>query len=100
MKFRRKDNLNRHMRNSHPGNMAFSEMETKKSENTSEKVLIIDKPNAVNVITTSPAIMSNKSTEVNHTPQVQVINAPLKLAFKTSAFKNNYNIHRYLLQFV
>ncbi|EEZ98857.1 zinc finger protein 624 [Tribolium castaneum] len=87
--FRRKDNLYRHVKNTHPG---------KKAEpvTTTVKQLLVkpnkpvDNPNAINVITASPAC---KTKPVNNRTGT-VINGPLKLAFKTSAFKNNYNIHR------
>ncbi|XP_044257960.1 zinc finger protein 2-like [Tribolium madens] len=87
--FRRKDNLYRHVKNTHPGKKAEPVTATVK------QLLVkpskpIDNPNAINVITASPACKTKSTNNRTGT----VINGPLKLAFKTSAFKNNYNIHR------
>lgn len=81
--FRRKDNLERHMRNSHPGKTA------KAIKNLEVKASPVDTPNAIKVITPN----TNKKAETKITPP-PFMNVPLKLAFKTSAFKNHYNIHR------
>lgn len=90
--FRRKDNLERHMRNTHPGKTAKPVQNILKSldlkPTTSHPV---DTPNAIKVITASPSLNKMAKTE-NST--ASFVNVPLKLAFKTSAFKNNYNIHR------
>lgn len=90
--FRRKDNLYRHVKNTHPGKKAEPVTATVK------QLLIkppkpVDNPNAINVITASPACRS-KTINVTNNRTGTVINGPLKLAFKTSAFKNNYNIRR------
>ncbi|XP_022905302.1 zinc finger protein 260-like [Onthophagus taurus] len=86
--FRRKDNLHRHIRNSHPGKKLPSEKTSINKSKPQSK--IIDTPNAINVITSSKSTSSSK--DCIKTPPV--INGPFKLAFKTSAFKNTYNIQR------
>lgn len=102
LSFRRKDNMLRHVRTSHPGKSAIpvkkcvrSELLKlkKKTKSLSEQQPLVDNPNAINVITVSPACIL-KPEAPTITKPVSVINAPLKLAFKTPAFKNHYNIHR------
>lgn len=90
--FVRKDNLQRHIRNSHPGKKA--KPLTKIKENTSKESdsqVVVDNPNAIKVITASPVCPSSiiKSVQTRQSP---VVNAPIKLAFKTTAFKDHYNI--------
>lgn len=88
------------MRNTHPGKTAkvirnvVKNFDTKPPVSTSSPV---DTPNAINVITPSPIHNSANKVPVVKTnpPAVPFMNVPLKLAFKTSAFKNHYNIHRY-----
>lgn len=76
----------------------------------------VDNPNAINVITSVPPTVvesdcrtadpaavgifdrfeeNNEEEEQQMPKQKCVINGPIKLAFKTPAFKNNYNIIRY-----
>lgn len=85
--FRRKDNLERHMRNTHPGKTAKVI-----KNNVNAAAPPVDTPNAIKVITPSP-IAINKTTATTSVVK-PFMNVPLKLAFKTSAFKNHYNIHR------
>lgn len=89
--FRRKDNLDRHVQNSHPGNKVPHIKRKVKVHKEAPIILpatnVVDNPNAIKVITSSVS-QENKKEEKKH------INAPLKLAFKTSAFKSCYNIHR------
>lgn len=77
------------MKNTHPG-MKVPPVKNPQVKHNVPKLTvqrrIVDTPNAINVIKALP----DKAKE----PKVPVINAPLKLAFKTSAFKSNYNIHR------
>jgi uncharacterized Zn-finger protein len=93
--FRRKDNLHRHVKNTHPGKKVETVTATVKQLLVKPPSKPIDNPNAINVITASPAC---KNREVGgkkaNSRTGTVINGPLKLAFKTSAFKNNYNINR------
>lgn len=90
--FRRKDNLERHMKNTHPGK------KVPPIKSTQSKALVkkstpefADNPNAINVIKAPPC---DNNASKKPESKVSVINAPLKLAFKTSAFKSYYNIHR------
>lgn len=79
------------MKNAHPGEKVAPITKTKPNKNQTEETQhIVENPNAIKVITTSPV------TEQVLLPmhKTSVINAPLKLAFKTSAFKNFYNIQR------
>lgn len=90
------------MRNTHPGKAAkVIKTETKKVNLKPPEVSScpVDTPNAITVITASPAYKAvNKTTTIkSESASVPFMNVPLKLAFKTSAFKNNYNIHRYIL---
>lgn len=103
LSFRRRDNLLRHIRTSHPGKGAVplkkcvrSELAKlkKQTKPLTEQQPLVDNPNAINVITASPACTSKPESNVV-IKSASVINAPLKLAFKTSAFKSHYNIHRY-----
>lgn len=115
IRFCRKDNLERHLKNTHSikdameiksattnlnkkavKSSAKNHVEISPTEKsvTVESVVssksFQEKPNAINVIK-----MSNKCTPTNPIDirnAVPVINGPLKLAFKTDAFKNNYNI--------
>lgn len=76
------------MKNTHPG-MKVAPIKNPLPKQTPKSVVqkqIVDTPNAIHVIKSPP----EKTKET----KVPVINGPLKLAFKTSAFKNNYNIHR------
>lgn len=97
--FRRKDNLQRHIKNTHPGRKA-----TLIKKPAAKRVRInkppqtetpTENPNAIKVITASPTCLPavTKEEPILSKP-VPVINAPLKLAFKTTAFKSHYNIHR------
>ncbi|XP_044761403.1 zinc finger protein 708-like [Coccinella septempunctata] len=94
MSFRRKDNLGRHFKNAHPDKkpeIIKREVEPRdKLRNT-----VIDNPNAINVITSSPMTKKNDDMieKISSIPRT-CMNGPLKLAFKTSAFKKNYNINR------
>lgn len=95
--FRRKDNLNRHLRNTHPGKKASYTQRTVKV--SLAKPAIIESPNAIKVITPSPTCNVVKKMELIEKEErdkrtVPVINGPIKLASKTSAFKDCYNIHR------
>ncbi|XP_018572363.1 zinc finger protein 2 [Anoplophora glabripennis] len=97
MSLRRKDNLNRHMKNTHPGKKGEVIKNVVKPPDLPPKKPV-DNPNAINVITASPAFTKSKAEAV---PPVKsdsrtgtVINGPIKLAFKTPAFKSNYNINR------
>ncbi|KAG5875965.1 hypothetical protein JTB14_034386 [Gonioctena quinquepunctata] len=112
--FPRQDNLRRHMKNAHPGKKGevIKNVVSPPSDNTCTEIkkTPIDNPNAINVITTaSPAFASSSKAEVQAVvlpPFVKsdcrageqtatgVINGPIKLAFKTSAFKSSYNINR------
>lgn len=91
--FMRKDNLQRHIRNSHPGKKA--KLIKKPAEETtpkeSEPEVLEENPNAINVIT-SPQTSSSSIARLEPNKQMPVINAPVKLAFKTMAFKSHYNI--------
>ncbi|KAF5306491.1 hypothetical protein FQR65_LT07319 [Abscondita terminalis] len=90
--FVRKDNLQRHIRNSHPGKKAKPITKVIK-DNTSKEIsskVVVENPNAIKVITSRSACPS-PITKTEHNKQ-PVINAPVKLAFKTTAFKNHYNI--------
>lgn len=84
------------MRNTHPGKnvLPIKNEITKLSKSVpiSISTSVADNPNAINVITKSLDSQLPKETEP--TRHIPVINGPLKLAFKTSAFKNCYNIHR------
>lgn len=95
--FRRKDNLERHMRNTHPGKTAKVIKNVIKNLDLKPPSLPasspVDTPNAIKVITPSP-IHNTAAKTKNEPPPVPFMNVPLKLAFKTSAFKNHYNIHR------
>ncbi|RZC40966.1 zinc finger protein 708-like [Asbolus verrucosus] len=93
--FRRKDNLYRHVKNTHPGKKAEPVTATVK-QLLVKPTKPIDNPNAINVITASPACKNRNDALINksNSRTGTVINGPLKLAFKTSAFKNSYNIHR------
>lgn len=100
MAFRRKDNLRRHFRNAHPDEKPEI---IKRDVQSSDKLemAVVDNPNAINVITTSS--ISRKIEDVNDKPNYlprTCMNGPLKLAFKTSAFKKNYNINRYNIMLV
>ncbi|KAJ8977707.1 hypothetical protein NQ317_005440 [Molorchus minor] len=75
--FCRKDNLNRHMRNTHPG---------KKGEVIKNVVKPPELPPKKNPEAVSPVKSDSRSGTV--------INGPIKLAFKTPAFKSHYNINR------
>lgn len=97
MSLRRKDNLSRHMKNTHPGKKGEVIKNVVKPPDLPPKKPV-DNPNAINVITASPAFTKSKADAV---PPVKsdsrtgtVINGPIKLAFKTPAFKSNYNINR------
>lgn len=96
--FRRKDNLERHMRNTHPGERVDPIKNPIKSLLKQVKPTPTDNPNAINVITASPA-RSVSSTAIptlkkSSNLNVPFANPPLKLAFKTSSFKNNFNLNR------
>ncbi|KAL1502668.1 hypothetical protein ABEB36_007781 [Hypothenemus hampei] len=54
--FRRKDILRRHMKNTHPGKQDEIIKTSVKVSDIPKKSVVIDNPNAVNVITASPAI--------------------------------------------
>ncbi|KAB0800860.1 hypothetical protein PPYR_06599 [Photinus pyralis] len=91
--FMRKDNLQRHIRNSHPGKKAsLIKKPTKKSiPKEFEPEVLEENPNAIKVIT-SPPTSSPSIEKLEPNKQIPVINAPVKLAFKTMAFKSHYNI--------
>lgn len=92
--FRRKDNLNRHLRNTHPGKKATYTQ--KIVETPVAKPSVVENPNAIKVITPSPScnmIKKQERIEQDHRT-VPVINGPIKLASKTNAFKDCYNINR------
>lgn len=84
------------MRNTHPGKTAKPIKNVIKPLNLKTAGQCpVDNPNAIKVITASPAYNASNSTTLRkENTRVPFINAPLKLAFKTSAFKNHYNIHR------
>lgn len=88
------------MRNTHPGKTARVIKNVVKNFDTKPSVSMatspVDTPNAIKVITPSPIHNSANKPPVVKTnpPAVPFMNVPLKLAFKTSAFKNHYNIHR------
>ncbi|KAI4457784.1 finger putative transcription factor family-related [Holotrichia oblita] len=92
--FRRKDNLNRHLRNTHPGKKATYTQKIVKAPLT--KPSLVENPNAIKVITPSPTCNIIKKQEPVERDQrtVPVINGPIKLASKTNAFKDCYNINR------
>ncbi|CAH0558661.1 unnamed protein product [Brassicogethes aeneus] len=93
--FRRKDNLSRHIKNIHPGKKAKI-IEIKTSVSSEEPM---ENPNAIKVITASPVFTKPTyeiSTQKMGIRNSSVINGPPKLAFKTPAFKTNYNINREL----
>lgn len=94
MSFRRKDNLGRHFRNAHPD----KEPEIIKRDSKppdKHKEAVVDNPNAINVIISSPMTKKNEEANDKATSMPRTcMNGPLKLAFKTSAFKKNYNINR------
>ncbi|KAJ3666700.1 hypothetical protein Zmor_002134 [Zophobas morio] len=94
--FRRKDNLYRHVKNTHPGTKVESATTTVKQLLMKPSTKPVDNPNAINVITASPACKSKVDSTVKkpNNRTGTVINGPLKLAFKTNEFKNSYNIHR------
>lgn len=94
--FRRKDNLNRHLRNTHPGKKATYTQKTVKAPLS--KPSLVENPNAIKVITPSPTCNIIKKQEQDKRDQrtVPVINGPIKLASKTTAFKDCYNINRYV----
>ncbi|KAJ8933735.1 hypothetical protein NQ314_013828 [Rhamnusium bicolor] len=95
--FRRKDNLSRHMKNTHPGKKGEVIKNVVKPPDLPPKKPV-DNPNAINVITASPAFTKSKAEAVSPVKSDSrtgtVINGPIKLAFKTPAFKSNYNINR------
>ncbi|KAK9879184.1 hypothetical protein WA026_004032 [Henosepilachna vigintioctopunctata] len=93
MSFRRKDNLGRHIKTAHPDKKPeIIKNILEISENSGKPV--VDNPNAINVITASP-MAKQHNTNTESIPLTRTcINGPLKLAFKTSAFKRNYNINR------
>lgn len=96
------------MKNTHPGKKGDIIKNAMKVSELPKKSIVIDNPNAVNVITASPAITKCKADTVvvplqqptaistDSRPSGSVINGPIKLAFKTPAFKSNYNITRYV----
>ncbi|CAG9765236.1 unnamed protein product [Ceutorhynchus assimilis] len=101
--FRRKDNLHRHMKNTHPGKKGDIIKNPLKVSEIPKKLVVIDNPNAVNVITASPAlttkcnavtVVQQPTISTDSRPTGSVINGPIKLAFKTPAFKSHYNITR------
>lgn len=100
--FGRKDNLRRHIKNSHPNTVPTGE-EIKSIANKPSllhRVRPVDNPNAVNVIKSPPSYTRRKAeppvSNKSDTRSSTVISGPIKLAFKTPAFKNNYNIQRYV----
>ncbi|XP_066245059.1 zinc finger protein 723-like isoform X1 [Euwallacea similis] len=106
MTFRRKDILQRHMKNTHPGKKGDIIKNAVHVADAPKKSAFVDNPNAVNVITASPALTSKcradpAAVPIQQPPTIStdsrpagstVINGPIKLAFKTPAFKSNYNI--------
>lgn len=106
MSLRRKDNLRRHMKNTHPGKRGVVIRNAVKAPDPSPPIkhTADNPPNAINVITASPAFVGKRKAEPAAAvapPVVRsdsrtgtVINGPIKLAFKTPAFKSNYNINR------
>ncbi|KAF5299196.1 hypothetical protein FQA39_LY02369 [Lamprigera yunnana] len=91
--FVRKDNLQRHIRNSHPGKKAKPVTKAKEQHKKELNSQVpTENPNAIKVITASPVSTSTSVIKSEPNKQPPVINAPVKLAFKTTAFKNNYNI--------
>ncbi|GJQ68883.1 hypothetical protein Trydic_g6078 [Trypoxylus dichotomus] len=91
--FRRKDNLNRHLRNTHPGKKASYTQKIVKAP--LPKPSVVERPNAIKVITPSPACNIKKQEVIERDQRtVPVINGPIKLASKTTAFKDCYNINR------
>ncbi|XP_050296636.1 zinc finger protein 624-like [Anthonomus grandis grandis] len=113
MSFRRKDNLLRHQKNSHPGKKADiieNPLGSSVSDEPIQRSVVVDNPNAVNVITAlttnysggavgESAMQQRQQTKAtvssaHSRPTGSVINGPVKLAFKTPAFKSVYNITR------
>lgn len=89
--------MNRHVRNAHSAVEIEKYEKSKtviKTDTTTQETpkpvdkKIQDNPNAINVIKTSVI------SEMPNRNAVPVINAPIKLAFKKEAFKNNYNISK------
>lgn len=93
--FRRKDNLNRHLKNTHPGKKGEVIKNIVNKPTVVHRIRPVDNPNAVNVIKSPPGFtrkLENPPVKIDSRPST-VINGPIKLAFKTPAFKNNYNIN-------
>lgn len=92
------------MKNTHPGKKGEIIRNPLPVSDLPKKSVVIDNPNAVNVITASPALTKGRADptavpvqppstiSTDSRPTGSVINAPIKLAFKTPAFKSNYNI--------
>ncbi|XP_060523969.1 zinc finger and BTB domain-containing protein 49-like [Cylas formicarius] len=106
MSFRRRDNLRRHIKNTHPGKKGeIIKKVLNPPDPPVKKSVVVDNPNAIHVITASPACLKSKAAPVALSPEPSVksvdsrrvgsvINGPIKLAFKTPAFKSHYNITR------
>lgn len=102
-RFRRKDNLHRHMKNTHPGKRAeiiqTPQPVSELTPTTANPSVVVDNPNAVKVIT-APTVITKRLAEgatalsTDSRPPGCGVNGPIKLAFKTPAFKSNYNITR------
>ncbi|XP_019871607.2 zinc finger protein ZFP2 isoform X2 [Aethina tumida] len=106
-KFRRKDNLKRHVRNAHPGSHELRKL-TVSAKRVVADVLsppkppsVVDNPNAIHVITASPAYASSSRISPKEavaapstSTKPNLINGLPKLAFKTPEFKSSYNIQR------
>ncbi|ENN73909.1 zinc finger protein 239 isoform X1 [Dendroctonus ponderosae] len=109
-RFRRKDNLHRHVKNTHPGKRAdiiqTPQPVSELAPTTANPSVVVDNPNAVKVIT-APTVITKRLAEgapaalqlatalsTDSRPPGCGVNGPIKLAFKTPAFKSNYNITR------